>query len=281
MPKLQLNLSSDRVRPLLEAKAKAYGIIRGDKPNVSGLIEAIALDKIGLREELTLEQYMALHQAILNLYRFGQVEQGRILTNFLRQFQLTESMQSELDKLDMSADNEQVQKILKFISSLQPFQLSYSDAAGRIWTYTVRYAQITFREKRNYLECWCEETAGNQDLPELRHNWSLRLDRIVDAAIIPIAGEWRSCLDSILVEFKLMDGLAHAYQRRDNDITVEWISADPPVKCVQRYINNTFWFIREILPYGKDCIVVSPKSVRSRVSSELMAAVNNYSEKEL
>lgn len=276
MPKLQLNLSSDQVRPLLEAKAKAYGIMRGDKPNVSGFIEALALDKIGLREELTSEQYMALHQAILNLYRQEQIEQGQILTNFLRQFQLTESMQSELDKLDVGADNKQVQKILTFISKLQPFQLSYSDAAGRIWTYTVRYAQITFREKRNYLECWCEETAGNQDLPELRHNWSLRLDRIIDAAIIPIEGEWRSSLDAILVKFELMGGLAHNYQQRDSDITVEWISVDPPRKRIQRQITNIFWFVREILPYGKDCVVVSPDSVRSRVGSELRDAANNY-----
>lgn len=278
MPKLQLNLSDYQVRPLLEAKAKAYGIMRGDKPNVSGLIEAIALDKIGLREELTTEQYMALHQAILNLYRFGQIEQGRILTVFLRQFQLTESMQSELEHLDVGADNEQVQKILTFISQQQPFQLSYSDAAGRIWTYTVRCAQITFREKRNYLECWCEETAGNQDLPELRHNWSLRLDRIIDAAIVPIAGEWRSSLDVIEVAFELSGGLAHAYQQRDSDITVEWISADPPVKRVQRHINNTFWFVREILPYGKDCVVVSPDSVLKRIGSELRDALNNYSD---
>lgn len=105
-------------------------------------------------------------------------------------------------------------------------------------------------------------TKDNQDLPELRHNWSLRLDRIIDAAIVPIAGEWRSCLDTILVEFELMGGLAHAYQQRDSDITVEWISADPHIKRVQRRVNNTFWFIREILPYGKDCVVVSPDDVR-------------------
>lgn len=282
MPKLQLNLSDYQVRPLLEAKAKEYGIMRGDKPNVSGLIEAIALDEIGLLKELTPEQYATLHQAILSFISQGFLEQGRILTNFLKRFQLTESMQSELDKLlDVGADFRQIQQINTFISQQQPFQLSYVDAAGRIWTYTVRTAQITFREKRNYLECWCEETEGNQDLTELRHNWSLRLDRIVDAAIVPIDGEWQARLDSIEVEFELSGGLAHAYQQRDNDITVEWLSADPPVKRVQRQINNTFWFIREILPYGKDCIVVSPDSVQSRISNELMAAVNNYLSKRL
>lgn len=278
MPKIQLNVSSDEVRPRLEAKALAHGIMWGKKlPNVSAFVEAIALDEIGLQKELTNVQYMALHQAILSLYRQGQVECGQTLTNFLRQFQLTESMQSELDKLlDVGYDNEQVQQIFTFISQQQPFQLSYLDAAGRISTYTVRYAEITFREKRNYLECWCEETEGNQDLPELRHNWSLHLDRIVDAAIVPIAGEWRSCLDSIEGEFELSGGLAHAYQQRDSDIAVEWVSADPPRKCVTRHITNTFWFIREILPYGKDCVVVSPGSVRSRIIEQLEGALRNY-----
>ncbi|MGV2387901.1 MAG UNVERIFIED_CONTAM: hypothetical protein LVR29_05075 [Microcystis novacekii LVE1205-3] len=31
---------------------------------------------------------------------------------------------------------------------------------------------------RLYLDCWCEETEGNQDISELHHNWSLRIDRI-------------------------------------------------------------------------------------------------------
>lgn len=251
---------------------------------VSGFIEAIALDEIGLIKELTSEQYATLHQAILSLISQGFIEQGRILATFLRQFQLTESMQSELDKLlDVDADFEQLQQINTFISQQQPFQLSYQDAAGRIWIYTVRCAQITFREKRNYLECWCEETAGNQDLPELRHNWSLRLDRIIDAAIIPIEGEWRSSLDSILVECELMGGLAHRYQQRDSDISVEWIvePVESPRKRVQRHINNTFWFVREILPYGKDCIVVLPDSVRSRIAEQLEGALTNYLGKEL
>ena len=34
---------------------------------------------------------------------------------------------------------------------------------------------------REYLECWCEEPKGNQDLPELSHDWCLRLDRIPKA----------------------------------------------------------------------------------------------------
>lgn len=183
----------------------------------------------------------------------------------------------ELDRLlDISFSLQLLDQISDFISQQQPFHLAYQDAAGRLRTYTVRYAQISYREKRNYLECWCEETEGNQDLPELQHNWTLRLDRINDAGLVPINGSWRSGLDTVEVKFDLLGGLAHAYQQRSNDAIVEWVSADPSVKRVVRHISNSFWFFREILPYGKDCVVRQPGSIRQKVKAHLEAACKLY-----
>lgn len=60
------------------------------------------------------------------------------------------------------------------------------------------------------------------------------------------------------------------------DIDDSWLHIAVPTRKIARRISSTFWFIREILPYGKDCVVVSPDSVRSRIGSELRDAVNNY-----
>lgn len=76
--------------------------------------------------------------------------------------------------------------------------------------------------------------------------------------------------------FNLLGGLAHAYNRRASDIINNWHSVDPPVLQVVRRISNTFWFIREVLPYGKDCVIVAPMPVRDRLIDELKAALENY-----
>jgi len=132
-----------------------------------------------------------------------------------------------------------------------------------------------FTEERKYLDCWCEETQGNQDLPDLVHNWSLRLDRITEAAIIPIEGEWRSGLDQIEVEIHLVGGLAFAYQAKSEDVTNEWLE-DRRIRRVVRRVSSTFWFIREVLRYTPDCVVMSPDSVRSRLKQKLKSLCHQY-----
>lgn len=167
---------------------------------------------------------------------------------------------------------------MEFIDKQQPFRIAYVDAQVRAWSFTVRYAQRVRREKKYYLECWCEETQGNYDLSELQHNWSLRFDRISDAKLLPIEGEWRTQgLDTIEVEFALLWGLAHAYEPRSNDVSdFTEDNADIPTRIIKRKIANTFWFIREMLPYGSGCKVISPQPVRDRVVKELKTALENY-----
>ncbi len=167
------------------------------------------------------------------------------------------------------------EQALDFIDRKQPFRIAYIDAQARAWSFTVRYAQRVRREKKYYLECWCEETQGNYDLSELQHNWNLRFDRISDAKLIPIEGEWRIGLDTVEVEFALLRGLAHAYQPRTNDISDIW-EGDESKRIIKRNISSTFWFIREVLPYGKDCVVIAPVRVRDRLVKELEAALENY-----
>ncbi|QUS61402.1 hypothetical protein IQE94_04595 [Synechocystis sp. PCC 7339] len=50
----------------------------------------------------------------------------------------------------------------------------------------------------------------------------------------------------------------------------------PQTRQIIREISSTFWLLREILPYGQDCQVISPEGVRQRVIVELTSAVQNY-----
>lgn len=134
------------------------------------------------------------------------------------------------------------------------------------------------REERQYLDCWCEETEGNLDVPELQHNWSLRLDRIPpETAIAPLKGKWLGDLDTITVEFHLLKGLAFAYRSKTTgDITNELLAENPPVRQVIRKITNTFWFFREILRYGEDCLLIAPFGVRTRFKNKLQRLCQLY-----
>ena len=43
----------------------------------------------------------------------------------------------------------------------------------------------------------------------------------------------------------------------------------PQVRRVVRQVSSSFWLIREVLRYGKDCEIVSPEAVRDRLKQEL------------
>ncbi|MFM6277043.1 MAG: helix-turn-helix transcriptional regulator, partial [Dolichospermum sp.] len=219
----------------------------------------------------------ALHRCIGALTDIGQNEQAEIIANLLlERSELPVPLRKEIERfLNNSSPSWRLQ-VDHYILRQQPFQLAYQDAAERVFNFTVRYAKITLHEKRQYLDCWCEETKDNQDVPELQHNWCFRLDRINEAAVTEITGKWYSNLDQIDVEMHLYKGLAFAYQSKEEDTLVEWIPDKPQVKRVIRRVSNTFWFIREIMQYSSDCIVVSPENVRSLIKAKLISLCHNY-----
>jgi predicted DNA-binding transcriptional regulator YafY len=156
----------------------------------------------------------------------------------------------------------------------QPFLLFYRDAQERELEYTVRYAEISFEEKRFFLNIWCEETEDIKDteFPELIHNRCLRLDRI--KAIIPTSGQWRDeGLDYLEVYLHFFYGMVKAYEPRDRDIRNEVVGE---VRQVVRRVSNPFWLVREVLRYGGDCVVVSPESLRDRVKQKLRLQCQQY-----
>ncbi|ANV92121.1 WYL domain-containing protein [Picosynechococcus sp. PCC 8807] len=264
----------------LEELALEFGCEWGDRPNISKLIQKIAKRelKIAPNNDWQLERINALERIRIFLIDAGQIDEAIALAQIL-------SERSELENIALRQEIEKFlqqplppwrQKIDNFIRRQQPFQLSYQDPRENTWTFSIHHAQIVTHEKRQYLDCWATETEGNLDLPKLQHNWSLRLDRIQDAAVSPLNEKWRSHLDSISVELHLYRGLAFAYQGKSTDVYNDWHPELPKTRQVIRQVTSTFWFFREILPYGKDCKIIGPQSISDLFKQDLEALYQMY-----
>ena len=271
---------SDEDKAQLEAIARELGMMRGDRPNISGLVEAIARQqlRVAANNNWSETRIQVLVHAVHTLTDAGQIEEAtEIASLLLERSELSIPLRKQIEGSLKTPPPPWRLEIERYIRRQQPFQLAYRDAADRPWSFTIRHAQITLHERREYLDCWCDETEGNQDLPELHHNWCLRLDRIpLGTAIVPVEGQWRSSLSQIEVEMHLFSGLAFAYKAKHTDISNNWLTEKPPVRQVVRRISSTFWFIREVLPYGADCVVLSPESVQKLVTANLIAMCQNY-----
>ncbi len=263
----------------LEAIASELGMLWGDRPNISKLVEAIARHQliISLNNDWSKARIKALIQAVRELTDAGKIEASLAITNLLlERSELSIPLRREIERFLENPPPPWRIEIDRYIRCQQPFRLSYQDATGRLWSFTVRYAQVNSHEERQYLDCWCEETEGNQDLEDLVHNWSLRLDRIVEAAVAPIAGQWRDRMSQLEVEMHLFNRLAFAYKPKPEDDVSEWLVDRERVRRVVRQMSSTYWFMREILRYGEDCVVVSPESVRSRLKQKLRSLCHQY-----
>jgi len=257
--------------------AREYGYMWGDRPNISKLIEAIARNQllIAKNHDWALSRLEALEQARNTLIDAGKIEAAiEVSELLLSRSELPIPMRREIQKFVDQPPQPWRLEIEKYIKRQQPFQLGYQDAAGNLWQFTVRYAEIVAHEERKYLDCWCEETIGNKDIKELKNNWSLRLDRITDAAIMPIQGKWEQKLAQIPVEIHLLNGLAFAYKPKPEDELIEWVS--PQVKKVVKNISSTYWFTRQVMKNAPDMVIISPPSVYNIFQEKLIATLKNY-----
>jgi predicted DNA-binding transcriptional regulator YafY len=270
---------SDRDKAELEAIAIELGMMWGERPNISKLVLAIARRQLLVfpNNNWSETRIRALERSIRVLTDIGQIEEAKLIAELLlERSELSLPLRAEIERFLQNLPPPWRLKIDRQILRQQPFQLSYQDAAERLWNFTVYHAKVTPHEKRLYLDCWCEETEGNQDIPELTHNWCLRLDRIQDAAVTPTEGQWLPTLAQIEVEMYLFKGLAFAYQAKPEDSENDWLPDQPRVRRVVRKVSNTFWFLREVMQYGEDCVVVSPESVRDRIKQKVKSLCNQY-----
>lgn len=261
----------------LEAIASRLNILWGERPSVSGLMVAIAQQQleVGQRFSLTQVQVQALDRAIKVLIDSGEIPEAQTLAGLLLERGNPEPplRQSLLQSVSQSVPAWRI-LLEQQIEKRQSFRLYYQDSQKRDWEFTVRYSQISLIEKRFYLEIWCEETEGNQDLPELAHNRSLRLDRITNMAILSSEGTWRrDSLDFVEVQLHFFDDLANAYERRPEDVSHK---REGDILQVTRRVSSTFWLLRDIRRYGARCIVVSPKSLRDHVFQEVQFLYQQY-----
>lgn len=270
---------SEQDKAQLEQIAQEQGMLWGDRPNISRLVEAIARREllIGRNNNWSDTRIRELNQAIRVLHDTGYPQIAETIADLLlERSELSDPLRREIVRYLETPLIPWRQEIDRYILQQQPFQLSYRDATDRPWVFTIRYAKITPHEQRQYLDCWCEQTAGNQDIPELAHNWCLRLDRIPEAAITPIAGEWHPSLDTVEVAINFYRGLAFAYQAKPEDISNEWLANASEVRQVLRRVTSTFWFFREVFRYGEDCEVIAPVALRDRIWQKVQALTELY-----
>jgi len=263
----------------LEEVARKLRIFWGKSPSVSGLIVAIAQQEFEVGEPFTLNstQVAALQQAIGLLKDSGFIEQAQTISSLLlERGQLEPPMRQSL--LQQVSQPAQAWRILadQFRQNQQPFHLLYANPQLGDLSFTVRYAEIAFEEKRFYLNIWCDEDdtedVANTDFPELIHNRCLRLDRI--KGVVPINGHWRhEGLDYLKVQLHFYKGLIKAYEPKPNDISNE---VNGEVRQVIRRVSNPFWLIREVLRYGDDCVIVAPENVQALMVRKLKTLCQHY-----
>jgi len=270
---------SESEKRALEKLALKLGMRWGDRPNISRLIVAIAHQELRLHPHppWNHEEIAAIRQAIRILSDAGYTNDTLILARLLLESShLMDPLRTEIEKLLAQPPIPWRLELQDYIQRQIPFQLAYCDAAERAWTFTIRHARFQVREYRQYLECWCEETDGSRDLPELQHNRCLRLDRIPDAALHSVRGNWQPGLDQIPVELHLSGGLSYAYEARVEDVSSDRLSEFPKIRRVVRRVSNTFWLLREVLSYGDECVIVSPVSLQERLRQKVRSLLDQY-----
>lgn len=279
---------SERDKQQLMAIAAELGIMWGQRPNISKLIVAIARRQfvISPNNDWSSERIIALDSARKALIDIGKLDQAKEIAEIIaNRSELNPPFRREIESFLATSQPSWRTQIDELIRQKQPFRLSYLDAGDRAayplgdrhWNFTVQFAKIALVEQRQYLLCRCEESQGNEDVEALKHNWTLRLDRIETAAVTEVDRVWQADLDTVAVEFYLYGGLAFAYQSKPEDIFVgEVEGGDPARRKVIRKIFNTFWFFRDIARYWQHCEIVAPEAVRSRLSQKIEQMYKKY-----
>jgi hypothetical protein len=265
----------------LENIARRLNIFWGKEPSISGLIVAIAQGEVAIDQPLALEKkhVQSLERSIKVLVDTGYLRDAQILFQLLQERgNLTPDLRQTLLQQISQPEEGWRLAIDSYITQKQPFWILYKNPQGETLEYQVRYAQIDFHEKRFYVNIWCDETADIADslYPELIHNRCLRLDRIQGLQSIPI--DWREeGLDLLEVQLQFHGYLAKSYEFKHNvDIREEW--EGDKLRKVWRRVFNPFWLIREILPYGANCEVVAPESVRQKTIEEINSMRSKYTQ---
>ncbi len=153
----------------------------------------------------------------------------------------------------------------------RPFTFTYSHADGSWEEAQAFYGEVVLHEKRLYLDVWVNEPDPHQS-GGLSHNRSIPLDQ-VKVIGETTAGKWRNGLDRVAVTLQLAESLVMAgYEKQFG----EKITYTDGKIFTTRFVCNLNRLLREILPYGADCIVVSPDDVREKMRAIAKQMAENY-----
>lgn len=263
----------------LEQIAERLNLTWGDRPSISALINAIASSEVyvGKPFQLNNNQIRALEIVVKLLADSGKIEFANIIVELLlEKGKLETPMQQQLIN-QISHEFEGWRKTIDFhLREEKPFLLVYENGQKEQEIFNVCYGEIRFHEKRFYLDAWCEETNSNAEIRELTHNRCFRFDRIKN--ILKSNNCWRKeRLDYIEVTLNFYGNMIKAYESKLEDIT--FITEEDREKdklVIVRKVNNPFWLVREILPYGKNCEIISPEIVRKEFIKELQKIAELY-----
>ncbi|BAQ61517.1 hypothetical protein GM3708_1923 [Geminocystis sp. NIES-3708] len=256
----------------LENVAQKLNLTWGDRPSISALMNAIASEEVyvGKPFELNNNQIRALETVVKLLTDSGKMQFANIIVELLlEKGKLETPMQQQLIN-QISHEFEGWRKAIDFhLSEQKPFLLVYENSQKEQEIFNVCYGEIRFHEKRFYLEAWCEEVNLPPKIPELTHNWCFRFDRIKN--ILKSNNRWRKeGLDYIEVILNFYGNMIKAYESKLEDITFiteEDRKGDKLV--IVRKVSNPFWLIREVLPYGENCQIISPESIKQQFMMEI------------
>jgi len=269
---------SEAEKQQLQALAEAFHCKWGEQPNISRLVSAIAQNQLQLvsNTDWSSDRIQALEAARQVLIDRGEIAKAKEIARLLTsRNEVAYPFRSQIEEFLAQEQPAWRKTIDQLIAQQKPFRLTYQDAAERPSTFTVLYGQIEHIEKRDYLVCYCQESEENEDIEPLHHNWTLRLDRIQEAAVTEIDQPWAHNLVRISVTFKLYGRLAFGYEPKPNDTFISELEGES--RQVIRRIFNTFWFFRDIAKYWEQCEVIEPQSVRDRVSDKIRQLAELYS----
>lgn len=255
----------------LEAIAADLGIIRGSQPSSSGLVAALAEKRIHVYtgSRLADDQVGALLRAIAALVDLGQLDKANsLLRLLLEQGDLAAALQQELIEKMSHAQTPYRDQVEGHIARKEPFLLFYEDAKCQQHQFRIRFARVAQYDRHSYLEFWTDETEGNFDVPELRHNWHVRFDRIKHVLPFPGVGEWRGSLDAVEARFRIVGDAVAYYEAREDDLALER-SDDGRELIVTRQVYSSFWFLREVMSRDSSCELLAPDALRQRFLERL------------
>lgn len=279
----QFSFESDEQYQRFLDLALRYQLLHQGNPSASGLAQAIA-DKIlwifdPSKENPKDSEIDVLVRALWLISDMGNVEICLKIIEILKRYEIPLPLLQEAIRIQLSIKKEWIEKVQVFLNQQQPFTMSYRSSSGESKNYTVVFGKLEYIERHRYLVAKILTNKLNEFIPELSPNRTFRLDRLRDVEVAPNAAiTWEPGLATILVKFALLGDWARSYEAKPEDVEVSFGTWEDGNYCkiVSRRVSNWFFFQREVLRYGRRCVVMEPPDAKNLMLEEITKMAENY-----